>query len=163
MRVRNAITGLKDTLEGKSGVAAACFFVLLSGRSRTRASPAGVFNFAQTPRATLSRLRDPATRRGVKGPVSALSPTIDSRRTIRMSITSGSTQYVSHSILPSSGCFCADYQRQCCGRTNLRIATCNKIIAPSVRPGFVEALHCDPGRDLDNHAVGGGEGEMGQR
>jgi hypothetical protein len=44
--VRNASPTL--TLEGKSGVAAACY----APRSWTRAWPARVFNFAQTPGAT---------------------------------------------------------------------------------------------------------------
>lgn len=47
--IRNGIGGRKETLDGKSGVAAACF---VPGDLGPRAWRARVFNFAQTQRAT---------------------------------------------------------------------------------------------------------------
>jgi hypothetical protein len=58
--------------------------------------------------------------------------------------------------------FCGSHELQRCGRTNLRVSTCDQLFTRSVRPGFVEAFHSDAGRDLDKHAVGGGEGGVGQ-
>lgn len=74
----------------------------------------------------------------------------------------GERTYVSHSVLPNGGCLCGGHELQRRHRTNLsiliRVQTCTR----GVRLGFVEALHSNAGRDLDNKAVGGGEEGVGQ-
>jgi hypothetical protein len=74
----------------------------------------------------------------------------------------GERTCVSHSVLAYGDWFCGGHElhRRC--RTNFRIPTRGQICARDVRPGFVEALHSDAGRDLDKKAVGGGEEGAGQ-
>jgi len=74
----------------------------------------------------------------------------------------GERTCVSHSVLAYGDWFCSGHELHRRLRTNFRIPTRDQIRTCGVRPGFVEALHSDAGRDLDKKAMGGSEEGMGQ-